>query len=163
MKAVSEHQSRRAAVHEAGHVAAAVAFGIPIIAVTIADDRPHLHRARYRPQCFSVGLRRLVTLCLSGAEAERYFCGPIPDGADTTDRRMAREYLSRRFATYEIETQIAHCQDTAARMARSPWGQWHITRIADALLQHGSLSGDEVGNIVGQGAARLQPIPEPGR
>ena len=32
------------AKHEAGHATAAIAFAIPIIRVTIADDRPLLHR-----------------------------------------------------------------------------------------------------------------------
>ena len=39
--------SERTAYHEAGHCAAAIAFGIPIIRVTIASDVPHLHRGRY--------------------------------------------------------------------------------------------------------------------
>jgi hypothetical protein len=38
----------RCAFHEAGHAVAAITFGIPIIAVTIAADTPHLHRAHYR-------------------------------------------------------------------------------------------------------------------
>jgi hypothetical protein len=41
---------RRCAIHEAGHATAALAFGIPIIRVTIANDMPHLHRRRYRAE-----------------------------------------------------------------------------------------------------------------
>jgi hypothetical protein len=37
----------RTAYHESGHTVAAVRLGIPIKRVTIADDQPHLHRARY--------------------------------------------------------------------------------------------------------------------
>jgi hypothetical protein len=77
------------AIHEAGHCAAAIPFSIPVISVTIVGDRPHLRRGRYRPACPIAGLHRLVTLCLSGPEAERVFCGPITDGGDTADRRMA--------------------------------------------------------------------------
>jgi hypothetical protein len=36
----------RISIHEAGHAVAALAFGIPIIAVSITDDTPHLHRGR---------------------------------------------------------------------------------------------------------------------
>jgi hypothetical protein len=98
--------SRRVAIHEAGHCAAAVAFAIPIISVTVLD-RPRLHRGTYRPRCFMAGLERIVTLCLAGPEAERAFCGPITDGSDGTDRRMAREYLLCRFAPSEIEPPFA--------------------------------------------------------
>ena len=37
----------RCAYHEAGHSAAAIAFGIPIIQVTIDPAHPHFHRGRY--------------------------------------------------------------------------------------------------------------------
>jgi hypothetical protein len=39
----------RICFHEAGHVACAIAYGVPLISVTIEADRPHLHRAHYRP------------------------------------------------------------------------------------------------------------------
>ena len=45
---------RRYATHEAGHTTAALAFGIPLVSVSIADDRPHLHRGRYRAEASSV-------------------------------------------------------------------------------------------------------------
>jgi hypothetical protein len=63
---------RRCAIHEAGHAVAALAFGIPIIAVSIADDRPHLHRGRYRAEA-NLALECMVTLCLAGSEAEKKF------------------------------------------------------------------------------------------
>jgi hypothetical protein len=147
-KSNGEHRSRRTAIHEAGHVAAAVAFGIPIISVTIID-RPRLHRGTYRPLNFMAGLECIVTLCMAGSEAERAFFGSIPEGIDATDRRMAREYLSRRFTLSEIEAPLSHCRDAAARLVRSRWGQRHVEVIAEALLTCGELTGDEVGAIVG--------------
>lgn len=66
----------RTAIHESGHAMAALVFGIPIIAVSIADDHPHLHRGHYRPPTAAFGLECMVTLCLSGPEAEREFCRP---------------------------------------------------------------------------------------
>jgi hypothetical protein len=76
--AIADRPLERAAYHEAGHCAAAIAFGIPIIAVTIVADVPHVHRARYRAPGI-VGLRSLVTMCLAGPAGERLFCGG--DGA----------------------------------------------------------------------------------
>ena len=140
----------RTAIHEAGHTMVAVRYSIPIIRVTILNE-PHMHRGRYRPECSRlIGLRRLVTLCLAGPEAERVFCGPIRDGGDKTDQRMARVYLSARLASDQIEAELSCCQDAAAQLVRSKWGKRIITRIADALLARGTLSGNEVSAIVGR-------------
>src|SRR6516225_10887606 len=88
--------SERAAYHEAGHATAAMAYGIPIIRVTIKNETPHLLRGHYRPQ-HEAGLECMATLCLAGPAAEAYFCGSIEDGADRFDILMAREYLARQF------------------------------------------------------------------
>jgi hypothetical protein len=40
----SARLSERAAYHEAGHCAAAIAFGIPIIGVIVEGDAGHLYR-----------------------------------------------------------------------------------------------------------------------
>jgi hypothetical protein len=37
----------RIAIHKGGHCCAAITFSIPVISVTTAADRPHLHRGRY--------------------------------------------------------------------------------------------------------------------
>ena len=57
----------RTAIHEAGHTAAAITFGIPIISVSIEADPPHLFRDRYQAAQSDLGLSRLVVMCLSGA------------------------------------------------------------------------------------------------
>ena len=54
----------RCAYHEAGQATAALTFAIPIIAIGIADDRPHLHRGHYHAPDASFGLECMVTLCL---------------------------------------------------------------------------------------------------
>ena len=87
----------------------------------------------------------MVTLCLAGPEAERDFCGPITDGSDQTDYAMAREYLARCVANpLQAAAELARYRDAAQRLVRSPWAQRRIVAIADALLQRGSLSGDEI-------------------
>ena len=55
----------RAAYHEAGHCAAAIAFGIPIIAVTIEADAGHLYRGHYLG-CEGILSKRLGSLYKSG-------------------------------------------------------------------------------------------------
>src|SRR6516225_2580338 len=52
--------SERAAYHEAGHATAAMAYGIPIIRVTIKNETPHLLRGHYRAQ-HDAGLECMAT------------------------------------------------------------------------------------------------------
>jgi hypothetical protein len=139
---------QRRATHEAGHCVAAITFAIPIIGVTIAVDVPHLHRGRYRPP-HDAGLECVVTLCLSGSEAEREYCGPITDGSEQIDFAMARAYLGRQFDPLQIGGELSRCRDAAQRLIRSPWGRQRITVLADALLRHGTLSAEEVAAVAG--------------
>jgi hypothetical protein len=71
----------RRAYHESGHCVAALVCNIPIIAVTIAADVPHMHRGRYRADS-DMALGNMVTLCLCGPASEELFCGPITDNSD---------------------------------------------------------------------------------
>ncbi len=136
---------RRCAIHEAGHATAALAFGIPIIAVSIADDRPHLHRDRYRAHDENFGLEAIVILCLSGPEAERELCGAADDGGDHLDYEMAREYLARHITNpLNAAAELARYRDAAQRLVRSPWAQQRIRLLADALLRRGNLSGEQI-------------------
>jgi hypothetical protein len=136
---------QRCAFHEAGHAVAALAFAIPILAVTIDDDRPHLHRARYHAPDADLGLECMVTLCLCGPAAEELFCGPITDGSDQTDYEMARQYLARCVSNpLHAAAELARYRDAAQRLVRPAWARQRIAVLADALLRHGSLSSDEV-------------------
>ena len=125
---------RRCAIHEAGHAVAALAFAIPIIRVSIADDRPHLHRARYRAP-HDCGLECMVTLCLAGPAAEREFCGPITDNSDRVDYEMARAYLARQLHPLQVGAELARYRDAAQRLVRSAWTTRHIRLLAGALMQ----------------------------
>jgi hypothetical protein len=86
----------RASWHEAGHCAAAITYGAPIISVSIDSDKPHMHRAHYRAPP-DLGTEAMSILALAGPASEEYFCGPIDDGSDQTDIAMTRQYLSRRY------------------------------------------------------------------
>jgi hypothetical protein len=124
-------------------VLAAISFGIPIIRITIAD-RPHLHRGLYHPPDANFGLECLCVLCMSGPEAEREFCGPISDGSDQTDYQMARDYLARQLNPLQIGAELTRYRDAAQRLVRSPWARQRIRLLADALLQRGSLSSEQI-------------------
>jgi hypothetical protein len=93
--------SYRVAVHEAGHCAACVVFGIPIISVSISGD-PHMRRARWRAPTGSIGIEAMAVLCLAGGEAENLLCGELADGGDDIDLEMARGYLAQRFGPLRI-------------------------------------------------------------
>jgi hypothetical protein len=62
---------------------------------------------------------------------------------------MARHYLSPQFDPLWIGAALARYRDAAERLVRSEWGQDRIRRIAAALLQHETLSGDEIGRLTG--------------
>ncbi len=119
-------RTARSAMRLAGHAVAAFTFGIPIISVTIAEEKPHLRRGRYR------------------AHARLRPCGRIDDGDDKFDLETARDYLAREFAPLRAAAEIARYRDAAQRLVRSPWAQDRIRLIADALLRQGTLNGEEI-------------------
>ena len=89
----------------------------------------------------------MVTLCLAGPEAEREFCGTISDDSDRVDYEMARDYLARQLNPLRIGAELARYRDAAQRLVRSPWALHRIRLLADALLRHGTLSGEEIHRI----------------
>ncbi len=114
----------RTAIHEAGHATAALALGIPINSVTIADDKPHLHRGAYRAHDEGFGLEAIVTLCLAGPESEREFFGPADDEGDRIHYEMARRYLARMIDNpLRAAAELVRFRDAAQRLVRSPWGR----------------------------------------
>jgi hypothetical protein len=136
-----EVMNKRAAIHEAGHVAAALALGLPVITVTIEDGRPHLLRDRFRRERSSA-TEALAVVCLSGPAAEALFFGPPDDGSDRIDLDMARRYLRDCFADDQIELQMMRMSQAAERLVVSERAK--IATVAAALLRHGTLSGDQI-------------------
>jgi hypothetical protein len=139
--------SERAAYHEAGHCVAAIAYGIPVVSVSIADDNPYLLRGRYHAP-HDCGLECIVTLCLAGPASEELFCGRIEDGSDQADIGMARGHLARKFNALQIGAEMARLHDSAQRLVRSTWAQERVRLIADRLLRFGSLSGEDVAALL---------------
>jgi hypothetical protein len=84
---------------------------------------------------------------LAGPEAEREYCGPITDNSDRVDYQMAYEYLARQLIPLQVGTEFTRCRDAAQRLVCSPWAQRRIVAIADALLRHGTLTGEQISAI----------------
>jgi hypothetical protein len=102
---------------------------------------------RYHAPDADLGLECLVTLCLAGPEAEKQFCGPITDNSDRVDYEMAYAYLARQLNPLQVGAEFVRYRDAAQRLIRSPWAQHRVRLLADALLRHGTLSGDEIGGL----------------
>jgi len=140
----SDNALRRAAIHEAGHAVACLVLGIPMVAVTIADGF-YLHRDRYRPPR-GLGVACLVTMCLSGPAAETALCGSITNGGDREDIATARSYLGG--DEFAATVELHRLQGSAARLVGSRWAQVRIRAIADALLACGTLTADQIYDLV---------------
>ena len=135
----------RCAIHEAGHCVAAIVYGIKILSVGL--DPPNMHRGRYTVE-HTFGLECLTVLCLAGIAAEELFCGPIEDGGDEPDLRMAREHLARAIANpLRAVQELARCRAAAERLVSSKFAQERIAKLAEALLARGTLSGEEIHGI----------------
>ena len=139
---------RRRAYHESGHAAAVLTFGIPVIDATISGDRAYMLRDYYCAPTAGIGIETMATLCLAGPSSEEFFVGKFNDGSDTGDLAQAREVLARQFDAMQIGAALNRYRDAADKLVRTPWAQQRIRLIADALLRHGSLTGDEIGIMI---------------
>jgi hypothetical protein len=58
---------------------------------------------------------------------------------------MARQYLARHIANpLQAAAELTRYRDAAQRPVRSAWAQHRIHLLADALLQQGTLSGEQI-------------------
>ena len=57
---------------------------------------------------------------------------------------MAHEYLARQLNPLQVGAELTRYRDAAQRLIRSPWAQQRIRLLADALLRHGTLTGEEI-------------------
>jgi hypothetical protein len=148
---VLDVKPRRTAIHEGGHVCGALVYGIPVVSVTVDPRRPHFLRGAFR-QTRDLAIESLVVICLAGPAGEQEFFGPIDDGGDIIDLRMARTYLEPHYPPLMIGWRIDHLRGAAQRLVRDAKPQ--IKLIADALLQHGALKGDEVYELLSNASRR---------
>ena len=127
----------RICYHESGHVAAALLYAIPIRSVRV--DPPLFLRAKaaIRPP-----LDQLLALCFAGGAAEAlYFGGQC---GSSEDYAMAQRFASRRGHFLLSARALERAERAAFGLVRTDWGKRAIPRIADALCERGTLSGDDV-------------------
>lgn len=139
----------RCSYHESGHVLAAIVFGVPLVRVSIdADVGPHTHCARWRAAHPDLGLESMVILTCAGRAAEELFCGTDGADADQGDLANARAYLARAIANpLQAAVQLSLYKSAAERLVRSEFARDRIRVLADALLRHGTLSGEQIHRI----------------
>jgi hypothetical protein len=135
-----------AAVHEASHVAAAIALGIPIVRVSIDRNDPH------RPGAIELELVELVVnkrrasrscvLLLAGREGEKlYFKEPLPEGSDYEDLKLVeRILLEAGYARITLPSRIAHLRRRAYYLVREQEVRQNIELLRKYLLLNGKLS-----------------------
>lgn len=89
------------------------------------------------------GIRRSpFTRCLAGSEGERLFFPAGDDGyGDAIDLKVIRGYLQPR-SELEFIAEVARLRAAARRLVVSERAKIEV--VAAALLRHGTLSGDEV-------------------
>jgi hypothetical protein len=129
---------QRVCIHEAGHAAAALCFGLPILSVSV--EPPRLLRARLRPPEDA-----WLTTCFSGGAAERlHLGGQWNECGEVADYRMAHSFLSGRYPLVEIGVRIDNAMVAAEGLVKTPWARARVPVIARALDERSVLSGDDV-------------------
>jgi hypothetical protein len=78
------------------------------------------------------------------ARSGKRICGTITDNSDQTDYDMAYEFLARQLNPLQVGGELVRYRDAAQRLVRSPWAQQPIRLLADALLRHGTLRGEQI-------------------
>ncbi len=81
---------------------------------------------------------------MAGPAAEELVCGPISDGGDGEDIAMARRCLLRRFTKLEVAREMVRMGEAARRLVRTPWAEVRVRAIADALVERGTLTAEEI-------------------
>jgi hypothetical protein len=148
-----QESQRRVAIHESGHCICANWFDppIPIISATVeANPRAQVIISRY-PRCETRGWD-LAMFAQSGPAAEQFMCGQIDDLLDVEMRHyeQAKRYLvADHYPSQNITAALACVRRSADWLVRTGWGQRGIRRVAEALLDRGTLTGAEVRAICG--------------
>jgi hypothetical protein len=133
----------RIAHHEAGHCCAALIYNIEILNASIdALGPPHVQQGSFRlpPHLHreSAGV-----FYLSGGAAEQLFFGTIPEGHDGADIANCREYLLMNGVdVFTVGAEMARLRSAADRLVASERDR--IRLIAEALLRHGRLTGEQI-------------------
>jgi hypothetical protein len=129
---------QRICIHESGHCAAALCFGLPILSVSV--EPPRLLRQRLRPP-----EETWLTVCFSGGAVERlHIGGGFNECGELEDYRMAHSFLCGRYPRIEVGLRIDAAMVAAERLIKTDWARSAVPKIAAALHQRGFVSGDDV-------------------
>jgi hypothetical protein len=133
---------QRICIHEAGHCAAALCFGLRILSVSV--EPPRLLRQRLRPPA-----EAWLTVCFSGGAAERlHIGGGFNECGEIEDYRMAHRFLCRHYPLVEVGIRIDTAILTAESLVKTPWARARVPVIARALHERGTLSGDQINDLL---------------
>jgi hypothetical protein len=134
------------AIHEAGHTVVAYRLGIPVAAVSLGDagHGDTVVRSGNRPSI------DVATAIIAGPLAESRWCPDSP-GGDESDEHALRQLLSA--DPFHLPIAVASCNAILELYAAD------VEAVADALAQRGSLTGDEVAELLDR-SAEIQQFPD---
>jgi hypothetical protein len=118
---------------------------------TIEHGQPHFVRGRFQ-RTRDLAIEHLCIISLAGPAAEELFCGPITDSGDKVDLRIARGYLEPYFPAIALGAHLHRLRAAAQRLVID--AKPKIKLIADALIAYGSLTGDEVYELLSSASRR---------
>jgi hypothetical protein len=104
---------------------------------------PHVWHGGYQI-CASLAPEAYGVFCLAGGSAEKMVFGSITPGSDTNDVAMCRKNLfaTGRFNHFTVGAELLRLRASADRLAVSERDR--IRLIAEALLRHGRLTGEQI-------------------
>jgi hypothetical protein len=129
------------ALHESGHAVVARALALRCGAATVADDHG---RANYQDTTDDSIANIVATM--SGSAAEYVLIGDIADG-HVADQQAVASLCARRDMT---QAQLDKLWSTACTLVRA--NENAIRCVAQALLQHGELSGAQIDALLTSGS-----------
>jgi len=131
--------------HEAGHAAMALALGRPVKQVSVAPNHLRLGQCKLNKGTFGPGkdgLETEILILLAGMAAEARHTGVYDVGAASQDLRVVRTLARQRAASpRQVERFERRMLDKTEHLLGDA-GVWlAVTRIADELLKHTTISG----------------------
>lgn len=138
------------AYHEAGHAVAAIALGCPIRDVTIHDDRGG--RIRPKKRVGDIGVVVVIALAGPFAQRRRFPRSKWIDDSGWYSLTPGSDYwivnealgllVEEGFDADETLAWRIRCEKVAKNIIADEWNT--ISKIAKALLEHGTLTGNQV-------------------
>lgn len=155
---MEEQKRRRVAYHEAGHAVVAFVLGRRILRVTTVPEGPDLGSceddAEELPpaalpldECGDRLVRIAIKVWMAGELADELFTGQAPPIASSTDRTFAGQrlvYMARAHGEAKAWCEQMRQATTALLMEHGA----AVEALAQALIVHREVSGDEAMNII---------------